>query len=64
MRDHAITCGLIIWSKKEKRIQTCGAKTTHSLVMRGDQLVGICPRHTARLRRAIPDLLDAPQVIN
>lgn len=48
------TCGIVIVRKG--KVVTCGNRTSHVLVVRGDYLIGICPRHDKRLQRAFPDL--------
>lgn len=47
-----LQCGVVIWSKSEKRIKTCGATATHSLIFSGDYLFAVCPRHKTRLVKA------------
>jgi hypothetical protein len=51
-----ITCGVVIWSDKDRAIRTCGARATHDLIFRGDLLIGTCSRHNKRLNRAFPEL--------
>lgn len=51
-----VRCGVVIYSKHDRMIRTCGARITHNLVINGDNLFGVCPRHNARLRRAFPGM--------
>lgn len=45
-------CCLTVYAKREHRIRQCGAKVTHVINVRGDQLFAICQRHKGRLNRA------------
>lgn len=58
MKPPRLTCGVVIYSKRETVVKTCGHPTTHQLVFGGDHLFAVCNRHNARLQRAIPTLAN------
>lgn len=54
-----MTCGLLIYARREQRFRTCGCLVTHVITIHHDQLLPVCQRHRRRLERAFPELKNA-----